>query len=386
MITTVDLKKINKKRIFRMIHFARETSRQEIASGLDLSLPTVNQNLKILKESGLIDFVGSFESTGGRKAQTIVVNEKAKQAISINIKKDIVIAMVINLRGDIVATATKNLTFEPTEKYGQKLADIVDEIVAEYQINKDNILGVGITIPGIFDKKGEYILSAPTLHAHDFKVSILSEFISYPSIVVNDAKSGAYAEIWYNGIYDESKYSLHDLERTSETTKVYLLLDQGVGGAIIQGAKNFEGMHNRAGEFGHMTIVPGGKKCECGKQGCLEAYVSVSRLTDDFGISIDAFFEEMEAGNKDYKKAFNAYLDKLCIGINNIYTMFDSEIIIGGRVASYLEPYLDVIKKKLQLINSFDTNGNYLSVSHCEQKEASIGAALMFLGEFIQEI
>lgn len=386
MITTVDLKKINKKRIFRIIHFMRETSRQEIANSLNLSLPTVNQNLKSLKDSGLIEFVGSFESTGGRKAQTIVVNEKAKLSISINIKKDIVIAMVINLRGDIVATISKNIVFEASESYSIKLGELVDEIIAEYQLDRSSVLGVGITIPGIFDKKGEHIIAAPTLHTNDFNVSVLKKSISYPCIVVNDAKSGAYAEIWNSGIYDESKYAMHDLDAAVESTKVYLLLDKGVGGSIIQGARNFEGMHNRAGEFGHMTIIPGGRKCECGKQGCLEAYVSVSRLTDDFGISLEEFFEEMESGNKEYKKVFHAYLDKLCIGINNIYTMFDSEIIIGGKAASFLEPYLDIIKKKLQLINSFDTNGNYLSISHCEQKEASIGAALMFLGAFIQEI
>lgn len=386
MITTVDLKRINKNRIFRMIHFARETSRHEIATVLDLSLPTVNQNLKLLKDAGLIEFSGNFESTGGRKAQTIVVNEKAKYAISINIKRDIVIAMVINLRGDIVATLTRNIIFEADESYGKKLAELTDEIVREYELEKENILGVGITLPGIFDKKGEYILSAPTLHADNFKVDIINKFIGFPSIVVNDAKSGAYAEIWYNGIYDESKYSINKLEDTSDMTKVYLLLDKGVGGAIITRAKSYEGLHNRAGEFGHMTIVPGGKKCECGKQGCLEAYVSVSRLSDDFDISLEEFFEGLEEDNKEYKKAFNAYVDKLCIGINNIYTIFDSKVVIGGRISSLLEPYLDQIKKKLQAINSFDTNGNFLNVSDCGQNEASIGAALMFLGDYIQSI
>jgi len=385
VITTVDLKKMNKSRIFQYIHYAKETSRQDIGNKLDLSLPTINQNLKSLKEAGLIHFVGSFDSTGGRKAQTIVVNEDAKIAISINIKKDIIVAMAINLNGAIVATMSKNVTFKVCEKYSKTIGNMVDELINSNKLESNNVLGVGITIPGVFDKLGETILVAPTLHAFNFEVAFLSKCIHYPCVVVNDAKSGAYAEIWYNGIYDVSK-KLEDFEQFSDTTKAYLLLDKGVGGAIIQGAKHFEGMHNRAGEFGHMTIVLGGKKCECGKQGCLEAYVSTARLSDDFGISLDEFFKELENGNKEYKKAFNLYIDKLCIGINNIYTMLDSEVVIGGKVVCYIEQYLDIIKRKLKTLNSFDTNGNYLKLSHCEQQESSIGVALMFIGEYIQKI
>jgi len=385
MITTVDLKKMNKSRIFQYIHYAKETSRQDIGNQLDLSLPTINQNLKSLKESGLIHFVGSFDSTGGRKAQTIVVNETAKLAISINIKRNIIVAMAINLNGAIIATMSKNIVFKVCEKYSISIGNLVDELISSNQLESNRILGVGITIPGVFDKSGENILVAPTLHASNFEVSILSRCINYPCIVVNDAKSGAYAEIWNIGIYDVSK-KIAEFEQFSDSTKVYLLLDRGVGGAIIQGAKHFDGMHNRAGEFGHMTIVPGGKKCECGKQGCLEAYVSTARLSDDFEITLEEFFKELENGNKEYKKVFNLYIDKLCIGINNIYTMFDSKVVLGGKVVCYIEQYLDIIKKKLETLNSFDADGNYLKLSQCEQQEASIGVALMFIGEYIQKI
>ena len=72
-ITTTDVKRLNKNRIFRLIHYTDKISRQEIAEILQLSLPTVNQNLKLLTNDGLIEFEGNFESTGGRKAQAIIV-------------------------------------------------------------------------------------------------------------------------------------------------------------------------------------------------------------------------------------------------------------------------------------------------------------------------
>ena len=87
-LTNTDVKKLNKNRIFRLIYNSDKISRQEIADQLGLSLPTVNQNLKMLMEDGLIEYVGNFTSTGGRRAQAITINNNARKAISVNIKAD----------------------------------------------------------------------------------------------------------------------------------------------------------------------------------------------------------------------------------------------------------------------------------------------------------
>lgn len=60
--------------------------------------------------------------------------------------------------------------------------------------------------------------------------------------------------------------------------KLYVMLNTGVGGAYIDKEKLQTGVHNRYGEFGHMTIHPHGRKCFCGKEGCFEAYVSARRF------------------------------------------------------------------------------------------------------------
>ena len=72
-LTNTDVKKLNKNRIFRLIYNSDKISRQEIADQLGLSLPTVNQNLKMLMEDGLIEYVGNFTSTGGRMAKQLLL-------------------------------------------------------------------------------------------------------------------------------------------------------------------------------------------------------------------------------------------------------------------------------------------------------------------------
>ena len=101
-LTNTDVKKLNKNRIFRLIYNSDKISRQEIADQLGLSLPTVNQNLKMLMEDGLIEYVGNFTSTGGRRAQAITIDNNARKAISVNIKADYINVDVVGLKGQII--------------------------------------------------------------------------------------------------------------------------------------------------------------------------------------------------------------------------------------------------------------------------------------------
>ena len=96
-ITTTDVKRYNKNRIFQLIYTTGKISRQEIADVLQLSLPTVNQNLKILFEKNLLIYEGNFESTGGRKAQVISINGAARYVISVNLSDKGIKADILDL-------------------------------------------------------------------------------------------------------------------------------------------------------------------------------------------------------------------------------------------------------------------------------------------------
>ena len=67
-VTTITLKKINKRNVYRYIYRNRLASKLQIVQDLHMGLSTVSQNLNVLEEEGLIERKGSFDSTGGRKA------------------------------------------------------------------------------------------------------------------------------------------------------------------------------------------------------------------------------------------------------------------------------------------------------------------------------
>lgn len=371
-LTNTDVKKLNKNRIFRLIYNSDKISRQEIADQLGLSLPTVNQNLKMLMEDGLIEYVGNFTSTGGRRAQAITIDNNARKAISVNIKADYINVDVVGLKGQIIYSMAVKAHFSKSSAYIEKLTDAVRHAVDYVGADADDILGVGITVPGILDDEKQILISAPPLKAKNYDFTRLISAIDYPVVVMNDARAEAYAGHWFNG--------------KPEDEKIYIMLGEGVGGAYINASAIRNGVHNRGGEFGHMVIHPGGKQCLCGKKGCFEAYVSEKVLSSELDMTLDNFFELAAQGNKNNCNVLDEYMDNLTLGINNIYTMMDCDIVLGGTVAPYLKQYENSIKERLVNDYSFDTDADYLRISDGGGRKSGLGAALSFVARFIDGV
>lgn len=371
-LTNTDVKKLNKNRIFRLIYNSDKISRQEIADQLGLSLPTVNQNLKMLMEDGLIEYVGNFTSTGGRRAQAITINNNARKAISVNIKAGYINVDVVGLKGQIIYSMAVKAHFSKSSAYIEKLTDAVRHAVDYVGADADDILGVGVTVPGILDDEKQILISAPPLKAKNYDFTKLISAIDYPVVVMNDARAEAYADHWFNGKHEDEK--------------IYIMLGEGVGGAYINASAIRNGVHNRGGEFGHMVIHPGGKQCLCGKKGCFEAYVSEKVLSSELDMTLDNFFELAAQGNKNNSNVLDEYMDNLALGINNIYTMMDCDIVLGGTVAPYLKQYDNSIKERLVNDYSFDTDADYLRISDGGGRKSGLGAALSFVARFIDGV
>lgn len=379
-LTATDVRSINKNRIFRTVHGCDGVSRQEIAEQLKLSLPTINQNLKLLLEEGLIVFEGNYDSTGGRRAQVIRVNGTSRVAVGVNILADCVRVYMVNLNGSIIGKSRVDMPFKDDNTYYAKISETIDTLLEENNINKDTVLGVGITVPGVFNEDNTTIIMAPQLRIRNYDINKLLSNIPYKAMVINDARANAFADYWY-----EKMKSSNVVSGNCENGKQYLMLSEGVGGAYINSEGIMSGAHNRRGEFGHMTLHPNGRKCMCGKCGCFETYVSSRCLSSDLGISLEEFFNELEH-NKEYGEVFEAYLKDLTTGVNNMYIMFDGDVVVGGEMSKYLRKYEEQIRSMLIEKYSFDTDGSYFSISQCTSGEADCGAALMFLADFIKNI
>jgi len=389
-VTNMEVKKNNRNLIFRYIRACDTVSNPDIAYALKISLPTVTQNTKELIERGLVQEKGELQSTGGRRAKALSVAADCRLAAGLDITKNHVGMLLTNLTGEVLKyeriympypvkdmdgaarmNGQPDKGFESEAAYyralSQKFSCFIDENVQE----KDKILGVGISFPGIVDLQKREIAYSHALNVKSVAFDKISEYFPYPCSFFNDANAGAYAE---------------GLNRKSQKGFFYLSLSNTVGGAVFNNDTLVQGNNFRCGEAGHMTIVPDGRQCYCGKKGCLDAYCSAARLSDMAGGKLEDFFKLLDQRDAEAVRQWEQYAACLAVAVNNIHMVLDCDVILGGYTGSYMDAYIDDIRKRVSQRNTFDEDGSFVRTCRYKVGAAALGAALKVIEGFVEQI
>ena len=371
-LSTVEVRKQNRNRVYRqLISLWEPVTKQELAFRLSMSLPTLSQNLNELAEMGLIDRSSTTDSTGGRRPKLIVPLPDARFALGAELTGSDLRLVAVNLRQETLAYQKILLPFANTPEYGLRLAELIEVFLDANHLDREKLLGVALTLPGIIGPDQNTIEYAPTIGVHTSTPCRFTGSIPYPILLDNDANCGGFGE-WWN--------------RTDQQSMAYLSLSRGVGGAILMGGTLYDGVSHRAAEFGHMCLHPGGRRCECGRQGCLEAYCSAARLSEDLDISLEVFFQRLEQGNPAYLTLWQTYLEDLATAITTIHTILDCPVMIGGSVSQYLPPYRSQLAKLIRSLDPLTDQTDFFTFCPSSSHSVCIGAAARFLYTFISQL
>lgn len=369
--TNMEVKKNNRNRVFRYICKQGTVSNPDISYATKMSLPTVTQITKELIERGLIQEVGELQSTGGRRAKALSVAANARQAVGLDITKNHISLVLTNLIGEIIKYDRIFQPYAAETAYYHEINDRLEIFLEESGAKRERILGLGISFPGILDLNREIITHSHILGVESIPFASVSRFFSYPCYFLNDANAGAYAE----GILSES------MDRF-----FYLSLSNTVGGAVFSNNELVQGDNFRCGEVGHMTVVPDGERCYCGKTGCLDAYCSANCLAGLTEGKLDRFFEKLDQGDREITKVWDKYTTYLSIAINNIHMVLDCDIILGGYVGSYMESHIREICAKVSQRNTFAESREFVKGCNYKVGAAALGAALKVIETFVEQV
>lgn len=384
-VSNMEIKRINRNRIFRYVNNNERVSKPDISAALGISIPTVLQNINELIEKGLVQEVGEFKSTGGRKAVAIASIKDAYYALGIDITQNHIGLVLTNLSGEVLRHSRIYYPYKHSREYYQEMANIALEFLKKEGISDNEFLGAGISIPGIIDDKKKKIAYSHALNVSDIDYDNFCEFIPYKCVFINDANAASIAEMYHV----ENRFNA-----------VYLSLSNSVGGAIIEerqlylGGNIINNMNDllylgdnwRGGEFGHMTLIPGGKQCYCGKKGCFDAYCSAKALTKYTDGKLEEFFKRLEKGDEKLYQIWDKYLSLLAIEVNNLRMVFDCTIIIGGYVGSFIEPYISKLREKAAKLNTFESDGSYIKPCLYPVEASALGAALQQVESYICKV
>ncbi len=359
-----------RSRIYRYLYESREFCvKQTLAKQCDVSMPTLYQNLAELMEDGLVRYSGKEQSTGGRRAQGLEIVPDARYAVGISVMESRLRFSAADLR--LNELAYHEAPFADIARLTEAVPRELDAFLDDRGLERKRMLGVGITIPGIVTPECDRIVMAPTLHLRNAPLLALAQDIPYPVYIVNDASSSGYAEWFACG---ESR------------NMAYLSLENGVGGAVLADSVPYGGDNGRSGEFGHICVEPGGLPCSCGRRGCLEAYCSARRITEELGVSPDDFFVGVERHEPAYETLLYDMLRHLAVGINNIHMALDCDVVLGGILSEYLQPYLPSLRRYVLAGNPFEPDAGFVRLSTLRKHTAPLGAALFFIREFVSGV
>lgn len=388
--TTNSIRRENETRVLSEIFCSDGISRAELAKRLHMTKGGITPIVSRLLDIGIISETSKALSTAssGRKPVLLQVCPNRCFSIAVDFSRTGVSVALVNLKYSMLFMDEYSFQFgETLEHVFERLQRTIENLL---RANRDKlIVGMSIVAPGPIDYENCVILNPPNFFGwKNIPIgAMLKRHFNMPITVFNNAEAHTLAELYCGYGRTLSNF-------------LQIIVDEGVGGGIILDRKLFRGPSGLGAEFGHVSIDINGKPCECGNNGCIELYASISNmlasvndrlrqayLRGEIGsfskLNWAAFLQELEAGNPycvEQMKMETFYLGNLLVSLCNIFD--PSAIIIGSTLAQAkdkvslpLAEFVNehtIMRKKIPILTS------------CLENPSLIGASIAVFDDFIQ--
>ena len=338
------IRDINRQIVLNYIRARSPISRADIARETSLQRSTVSAIVDGLYESGLVEEIGTGDSTGGRKPTLLKLKSGTPVAIGIDVTPRETTLVLADLTGSIL----KQESFPTSSDIEYMNEQILAKVQAFRQASPDAELAVGISIPGIADQRRGGILYIPYFQWADWDIGDrIKKATGLDVIIDNDANAVALAELWFGS---------EEIRKTRNFITV--LVAEGIGTGIIIDGQVYRGENGAAGEFGHMFVADNAPvACSCGRRDCWEAHASEKAMVDRYvssngspgtPVDIEHLVELARNGEKKAVAVLRETAKILGIGISNLVIGFSPEaIVISGNI---VEAW-DIIANEIETIS-----------------------------------
>lgn len=264
------------------------------------------------------------------------------------------------------------------------VADTILKKINEKNLDKEEIAGVGIGVPGPVNEQGE-VAGAVNLHwGYVNLAGDMKELTGLDIKAGNDANVAALGEMWKGG-------------GAGSHSSVMVTLGTGVGGGIINNDKIVTGVHGAGGEIGHIHVTDDVEKnCNCGNHGCLEQVASATGITylanrrlkkDDMPsvlregeVSAKTVFDAVKAGDALAMEVAEEFGKYLGTALANVACVVDPDVfVIGGGVSKAGQVVLDYIKKYYMQYAFMTCKKSRFALAELGNDAGIYGAAKMLL-------
>ncbi|MET0989583.1 MAG: ROK family protein [Glaciihabitans sp.] len=359
----------NLSAVLTMLHHDGPQSRADLVRRTGLTRSTIAVLASELADLDLVRDLGATAVPGqvGRPSALLEANSQIA-AIAIHPETDAITVGIVGL-GGVVLRRVRYDTMEPAS--ARETVRIVRTIIEGMRADLGDecrIVGAGVAIPGMVDATDGRVLLAPHLGWKNEAVAAnLARALGVSVVAGNDASVGAMGEFAFGAARD-----VQNLVYVNGTAS-------GIGGGVIIDGVLLRGMGGFAGEMGHTLVNSAGRRCHCGRIGCLETEVSLERLLpylrrerideDELDIALGL------ARDPALLRELSRQVGFLSEALTNFVNLFSPDTVV---LAGYLGSLLSVSRERLTDAVRISPLGGHVRTTHLER--AQLRSRLMLVG------
>jgi predicted NBD/HSP70 family sugar kinase len=315
-------------------------TRQDLVRSTGLSQPAVSNVVADLIDEGLVTEAGVAESDGGRPSMMLRVAPTYASVIGVDVGETRIRTELFDFAMTLRASVEHRLDTGPPHPAvvaGHVLAGM-DAVTARAGVAPADVLGVGVGVSGVVEQGAQAVVHAQALGWDRVPLErLIRAGTDLPVHIDNGAKTLGQAEMWFGA----GRGARH---------AVFALVGSGVGASVVTNGVTYRGASSSAGEWGHTTLVYGGRSCRCGARGCLEAYVGAEAIIDRYrearrGRAVPGADEESQLAallaaapqSTTARRVLDETAGYLGAGVANLINLFNPErVVLGGWAAMAL--------------------------------------------------
>ncbi|MCX6215374.1 ROK family transcriptional regulator [Spirosoma sp.] len=265
--SVVDYKKNQKQRkVLAHLYSEGTCTLAHLTRMLHSSVPSVTSLVEELIDNQWVTPIGTATGSNGRRPVLFGLNTKSHYVAVLDVSTHDTKILFMNVQRKVIFRGDYDLRLNDNPSFLTSLVHYFHSALADSGINIDDLIAVGISMPGLVDARRGLNLTYKNLHQTGESLpQLLSAELTKPVYLINDTKATVLGESRFGGAQGKKQV-------------LAINIDWGVGLGIVVNGEVFQGASGFAGELGHIQVDPDGELCFCGKIGCLSTITSASAL------------------------------------------------------------------------------------------------------------
>ena len=349
---------------------------------------------RLVYETGL----GSAGHGGGRRPRCLAFDGRSHQVIGLDIGTTHIHVVLANLDGETLSERRIPSHYDSGfENIMNTCCDEVEALIAQSPNGIEPILGVGMAVAGLINRRTQMVEVAPKFGWKDVDpVAVLSKRIDLPIIADYVVRVMTLGEKWYGRGAEFDDF-------------ICVSLSHGIGAGMVIDGNIFYGAKGMCGELGHIVVDRDSKVlCKCGNRGCLSALASgygiamsaqraiengeqsklISRYCEgDFPVvSAEIVAIAAKQGDPLAERIFREAAEYIGVGLVNLLHLFNPQaIFLGGGLVQAGDLLLDTVRETIgrKGIDRLVQDVEILPVTH-GMRTTTMGAIALILREVLK--